>query len=34
MIKDGRTTCYYNINVDDELGNKVAVVTITGLHKE
>lgn len=34
MIKDGRTTCYYNINVDDELGNKVAVITITGLHKE
>lgn len=33
MIKNGRTTCYYQINVDDDLGNKVAAVTITGFHK-
>lgn len=34
MIKSGRTTCYYNIDVNDELGNKVAAVTITGFHKQ
>lgn len=33
MIKNGRSTCYYNVNVDDDLGNKVAAVTITGFHK-
>ncbi|MCD8188018.1 MAG: PaaI family thioesterase [Ruminococcus sp.] len=33
MIKNGRTTCYYQISISDDLGNKVAEVTITGLHK-
>lgn len=29
-IKDGRTTSYYRIDVQDELGNMVAAVTTTG----
>lgn len=33
MVKNGRTTCYYRIDIDDDLGNKVAAVTITGYHK-
>lgn len=33
MIKNGRTTCYYQISVRDDLGNKVAEVVTTGLHK-
>ncbi|MCD7890275.1 MAG: PaaI family thioesterase [Ruminococcus sp.] len=33
MIKNGRTTCYYQVSISDDLGNKVAEVTITGLHK-
>lgn len=32
-VKDGRTTCYYHIDVHDDLGNLVAVVTTTGYHK-
>ncbi len=32
-IKRGRTTCLYNVNVTDELGNDVAFVTITGFTK-
>ena len=31
LIKDGRTTCLYGINVTDELGTKVAFVTISGM---
>ena len=29
-VKEGRTTCYYLIEVADELGNKVAHVTSNG----
>ncbi len=29
-VKEGRTTCYYLIEVADELGNKVAHVTTNG----
>ena len=31
-IKDGRTTCYYEVNVTDDLGKRIALVTITGCH--
>ena len=31
LIKDGRSTCLYQIDVKDELGNKVAFVTISGM---
>ena len=30
-IKDGRTTCLYEINITDDLGTKVAFVTISGM---
>lgn len=33
MVKDGKTTCCYNIMISDDLGNKVALVTVTGFHK-
>lgn len=29
-VKNGRTTSYYNIDVEDEFGNQVAAVTMTG----
>ena len=32
-VKDGRSTCYYIIDVKDELGNMVAAVTINGFKK-
>lgn len=32
-VKDGRSTCYYRIDVCDEMGNQVAAVTTTGYHK-
>lgn len=31
LIKDGRSTCLYGIDISDELGTKVAFVTITGM---
>ena len=31
LIKDGKSTCLYTINVTDELGTKVAFVTINGM---
>lgn len=31
MIKDGRSTCLYEIDVEDDLGTKVAFVTISGM---
>ena len=34
LIKDGRTTCLYEVNVSDELGTKVAFVTISGMKLE
>lgn len=30
--KDGRTACYYEISVTDNLDNKIAEVTINGFH--
>ena len=30
-IKDGRTTCLYEINITDDLGTKIAFVTISGI---
>ena len=32
-VKNGRTTCYYTVSVTDELGTKVAEVTVTGFNK-
>ena len=32
-VKDGRSTCYYRIDVYDDLKRPVAAVTITGFHK-
>ena len=31
LIKDGRSTCLYEINITDELGTKVAFATFTGM---
>lgn len=31
LVKDGKTTCLYSINVTDELGTEVAFVTISGV---
>lgn len=31
LIKDGRTTCLYEIDITDELGTKIAFVTISGM---
>ena len=31
LIKDGRSTCLYEINITDELGTKVAMATFTGM---
>jgi len=31
VIKDGRTTCLYEITISDDLGVKVAYITITGM---
>ena len=33
LVKDGRTTCYYRVDVKDELDNMVAIANITGFHK-
>ena len=33
LVKDGRTTCYYRVDVKDDLDNMVAVTNITGFHK-
>ena len=33
LVKDGRSTCYYRVDVKDDLGNMVAVTNITGFHK-
>lgn len=32
-VKEGRSTGYYRIDVQDELGNPVAAVTMTGFRK-
>ena len=33
-VKNGRATCYYTVEVCDELNNKIAEVTITGFNKQ
>lgn len=30
LIKDGRTTCFYEIKITDNLGTDIAVVSVTG----
>lgn len=30
LVKDGRTTCFYEVNVVDDLGKPIALVTFTG----
>lgn len=32
LLKDGRSTCFYEIKITDELGTDVALVTMTGAH--
>ena len=32
LIKDGRTNCFYEVRVYDDLGKDIAVVTFTGAH--
>ena len=32
LIKDGRTTCAYNVDITDDLGTKVANVQCMGFH--
>ena len=32
LPKDDKTTCFYQIDITDELGNKIAVVNTTGNH--
>lgn len=31
-VKDGKTACYYTVNISDELGNLLAAATISGCH--
>ena len=33
LVKDGRTTCCYNVNITDDMGNPVSAVKIVGYHK-
>ena len=33
-IKEGRSTCYYRVELTDELGTAVAEVVINGFHKK
>lgn len=32
LLKDGRSVCFFEISITDELGTNVAVVTTTGTH--
>ncbi len=32
LVKDGRTNCFYNVKVYDDLGRDIAVVSFTGAH--
>ena len=34
LIKDGRALCYYMVEMWDDLGNKVAFVSMSGMHLE
>ncbi|MCR5275605.1 MAG: PaaI family thioesterase [Clostridiales bacterium] len=33
-VKSGRSACFYEVDITDDLGNKVAVVTFTGFVKD
>ncbi|MBO4292684.1 MAG: PaaI family thioesterase [Lachnospiraceae bacterium] len=32
LIKDGRTNCFYEVSIKDDLGKDIAVVSFTGAH--
>ena len=32
LIKDGRTNCFYNVRIYDDLGKDIAAVSFTGAH--
>ena len=32
LIKDGKTNCFYDVRVYDDLGRDIAVVSFTGAH--
>ncbi len=32
LIKDGRSTCFFEIDITDDVGTKIATVTTTGTH--
>lgn len=32
LIKDGKSNCFYEVSVTDDLGKTIAVVTFTGAH--
>lgn len=32
LVRDGRRNCFYEVDVTDDLGNQIALVTITGAH--
>ncbi len=32
LLKDGKRACYYEINITDDLGNPVALVSASGIH--
>lgn len=32
LIKDGRTNCFYEVRIRDDLGRDIAVVSFTGAH--
>ena len=32
LIKDGRTNCFYDVRITDDLGKDIAVVSFTGAH--
>lgn len=34
LVKNGRTTCCYRVDVTDNLGNAIAAVTFIGFHKQ
>ncbi len=34
LIKDGRRTCYFQVDITDDLGTLVATVSSTGMHLE
>ncbi|MDE5582353.1 MAG: PaaI family thioesterase [Ruminococcus sp.] len=34
LIKNGRTTCCYNVSITDDIGTPVSAVKIVGFHKQ